>query len=142
MGWQARRRHQQGRRPDTHDPGREPSRGRRPQPDAQVPRPNRLRADHVGAEFETWANKVWTLGNAVGNEISLQQFRKNITITLLNEAGQPAVAYNVMRCWVSEFTAMADLDSSGNAVLIQSLTLQHEGWQRDPGVAEPTEPSF
>ena len=49
-------------------------------------------------EFETWANKVWTLGNAVGNEISLQQFRKNITITLLNEAGQPAVAYNVMRC--------------------------------------------
>jgi len=92
-------------------------------------------------EFETWANMVWTLGNAVGNEVSLQQFRKNITITLLNEAGQPAVTYNVLRCWVSEYTAMADLDSSGNAVLIQSVTLQHEGWQRDTGVAEPTEPS-
>jgi hypothetical protein len=37
---------------------------------------------------------------------------------------------------------MADLDSSGNAVLILSLTLQHEGWQRDPSVAAPTEPSF
>ena len=37
---------------------------------------------------------------------------------------------------------MADLDSSGNAVLIQSLTLQHEGSQRDPGLAAPTEPSF
>jgi len=93
-------------------------------------------------EFETWANKVWTLGNAVGNEVSLQQFRKNITITLLNEAGQPEIAYNVLNCWVSEYTAMADLDSSGNAVLIQSLTLQHEGWQRDPGLAAPTEPSF
>ena len=93
-------------------------------------------------EFETWASKVWTLGNAVGNEVSLQQFRKNITITLLNEAGQPAVAYTVLRCWVSEYTAMADLDSSGNAVLIQSITLQHEGWHLDTGVAEPTEPSL
>jgi phage tail-like protein len=93
-------------------------------------------------EFVTWASKLWTLGNAVGNEVSLQQFRKNITITLLDEAGQPAIVYNVLRCWVSEYTAMADLDSSGNAVLIQSMTLQHEGWQRDAGVAEPTEPSF
>ncbi len=93
-------------------------------------------------EFQNWANKIWTLGNAVGNEISLQQFRKNITITLLNEAGQPAIAYHVFRCWVSEYTAMADLDSSGNAVLIQSLTLQHEGWQRDPAEAEPIESSF
>ena len=74
--------------------------------------------------------------------MSLQKFRKDLTITLLNEAGQPAIAYNVFRCWVSEYTAMADLDSSGNAVLIQSLTLQHEGWQRDPGVAESGEPIF
>jgi phage tail-like protein len=93
-------------------------------------------------DFETWAKKVWTLHNAVGNEVSLRDFRKNITITQFNEAGQPVVAYNVLRCWVSEFTAMADLDSSGNAVLIQSLTLQHEGWQRDTSVGEPDEPSF
>jgi len=93
-------------------------------------------------EFETWANRVWTRGNAVGNEVTLQAFRKNITITQFNEAGQPEIAYNVFNCWVSEYTAMADLDSSDNAVLIQSLTLQHEGWQRDPGVAEPGEPSF
>jgi phage tail-like protein len=91
-------------------------------------------------EFQTWANKVWNSDNAVGSEVSLQKFRKDITITLFNEAGQPVVAYNVLRCWVSEYTAVADLDSSGNAVLIQSLTLQHEGWQRDPGVAEPAEP--
>jgi phage tail-like protein len=93
-------------------------------------------------EFQTWANKVWTQGNAVGNEVSLQQFRKNITITQFNEAGQPVIAYMVLNCWVSEYTAMADLDSSGNAVAIQSLTLQHEGWQRDPCVAEPAAPSF
>lgn len=82
------------------------------------------------------------MGNAVGSEISLQQLRKNITITVLNEAGQPVVVYNALRCWVSEYTAMAELDASGNSVLIQSLTLQHEGWQQDTDVAEPSEPSF
>ena len=93
-------------------------------------------------EFQTWANKVWTQNIAVGNEVSLQQLRKNISITQLNEAGQPVIAYNVVNCWISEFIAMPDLDSGGSAVLIQSLTLQNEGWQRDPGVAEPSESSF
>ncbi len=93
-------------------------------------------------EFETWANKVWTYGNASGQEISLADFRKDITIELFNEAGQKVLAYNVFRCWVSEYTAMPDLDASGNAVAIQSITLQHEGWERDTAVTEPTEPSF
>jgi phage tail-like protein len=60
----------------------------------------------------------------------------------MNEAGQKVIAYNVYRCWVSEFTAMPELDASGNAVAIQSITLQHEGWARDESVTEPTEPSF
>ena len=92
--------------------------------------------------FEQWANKVWTYGNAAGQEVSLKDFRKPITIELLNEAGQKVIAYNVYRCWVSEFTAMPELDASGNAVAIQSITLQHEGWERDESVTEPTEPSF
>lgn len=93
-------------------------------------------------DFENWAQKVWTYGNAVGKERSLKDFRKDIRIVMLNEAGQPAIAYNVYRCWVSEYEALPDLDASGNSVAIQSIKLENEGWERDNDVAEPDEPSF
>jgi phage tail-like protein len=93
-------------------------------------------------EFELWANKVWTYGNAAGKEASLKDFRKDIIIELYSEAGQKVLAYNVHRCWVSEFTALPELDAGGNAVAIQSIKLENEGWERDTDVAEPEEPSF
>jgi len=92
--------------------------------------------------FEQWANKVWNWGSGLGAESSLQDFRKDIIIEVYNEAGQLAIAYKVYRCWVSEFTALPELDASGNAVAIQSIQLQNEGWERDYAVTEPTEPSF
>jgi phage tail-like protein len=93
-------------------------------------------------EFERWANKVWNFGSGLGAEVSLKDFRKEIIIELYNEAGQLALAYKVFRCWVSEFTAMPELDANANAVAIQSLILQNEGWERDYEVTEPTEPTF
>jgi phage tail-like protein len=93
-------------------------------------------------EFEKWANKVWTHGNAPGQEVSLKDFRKDIIIELYNEAGQKVLAYKVYRCWVSEYTALPELDASANAVAIQSLKLENEGWERDTDVTEPEEPSF
>lgn len=93
-------------------------------------------------EFEKWANKVWNYGAGEGTEVSLADFRKDIIIDVFNEAGQKVLSYKVYRCWVSEFQAMADLDASASAVLIQSITLQNEGWERDYSVSEPTEPSF
>ncbi len=93
-------------------------------------------------EFEQWANKVWNYGSGLGMEVSLKDFRKDVIIELYNEAGQLAIAYKVYRCWVSEYTAMPELDASANAVAIQSMTLQNEGWERDYDVTEPTEPSF
>jgi len=93
-------------------------------------------------EFEQWANKVWNYGSGLGAEVSLKDFRKDLIIELYNEAGQLAIAYKVFRCWVSEFTAMPDLDASANAVAIQSIQLQNEGWERDYAVTEPSEPSF
>ncbi len=92
-------------------------------------------------EFEKWANKVWNFGAGLGAEVSLADFRKNITIEVYNEAGQLALAYNVYRCWPSEYTALPELDASANAVAIQSLTLKNEGWERDLEVVEPTEPT-
>ena len=94
------------------------------------------------AEFEHWANKVWSYGNALGQEVSLKDFRKDILIELYNEAGQKVLAYKVYRCWVSEYTALPELDASANAVAIQSLKLENEGWERDTEVSEPEEPSF
>lgn len=94
------------------------------------------------AEFEKWANKVWNFNSGLGNEVSLADFRKNLTIEFYNEAGQLAIAYNVYRCWVSEYQALPELDASGNAVAIQTLKLENEGWERDYSVTEPSEPSF
>ena len=93
-------------------------------------------------EFEKWANKVWLLGAGLGSEVSLKDFRKDIIIELYNEAGQLALAYKVYRCWVSEFQALPELDANGNAVAIQSIKIENEGWERDESVTEPTEPSF
>ena len=90
--------------------------------------------------FEQWANKVWDYNNTTQNPdqaadpVSLKDFRKDIIIELYNEAGQKVMGYNVYRCWVSEYTAMPELDAKGNAVAIQSMTLQNEGWESDTSV--------
>jgi len=93
-------------------------------------------------EFEQWANKVWNFGAGLGSEVSLKDFRKDLIIEAYNEAGQLAIAYKVFRCWVSEFQALPDLDANANAVAIQHLKLENEGWARDIEVAEPGEPTF
>jgi phage tail-like protein len=93
-------------------------------------------------EFEQWANKVWNFGAGLGSEVSLKDFRKDIIIEVYNEAGQLVLAYKVYRCWVSEFQSLADLDANANAVAIQHIKLENEGWERDVEVQEPSEPTF
>lgn len=93
-------------------------------------------------EFENWANKVWNYSGGLGAESSLTDFRKDLIIEVYKESGQKAVAYKVYRCWVSEFKALPELDASANAIAIQSITLQNEGWERDADVNEPSEPSI
>ena len=99
-------------------------------------------------EFARWANKVWDYSNSTASPdqatqlVSLKDFRKDITIEVYNEAGQLALAYKVYRCWVSEYQAIPDLDANANAVAIQHIKLENEGWERDDNVPEPTEPSF
>ena len=93
-------------------------------------------------DFEQWANKVWNFGSGLGSEVSLADFRKDLIIEVYNVAGQKVLAYSVFRCWVSEYQALADLDANGEAVLIETIKLENEGWERDYSVAEPSEPSF
>jgi phage tail-like protein len=91
-------------------------------------------------DFEAWANKEWNFGAGPGAEASLADFRKDVIIDLFNEAGQKVISYRVFRCWVSEYQALPDLDANANAVAIQTLKLENEGWDRDESVTEPTEP--
>ena len=88
--------------------------------------------------FEQWANLVNNIeGDAA---ISLKNYRKDIVINVLNLQGNVAISYKLFRAWVSEYQALPELDAGTmNTVGIQTITLQHEGWQRDAAVTEPTE---
>ena len=88
-------------------------------------------------DFEDWANLVHnTDGDAA---MSLKDFRKDVIVELLNLQGQVAKAYKLFRCWVSEYQALPELDANANAVSIEMMVLQCEGWERDTSVTEPTE---
>ena len=93
-------------------------------------------------EFDRWANKVWLVNQGRGAESSLRDFRKDIVIQLLNEAGQVAVAYKIYRAWPSEYQIVGELDANANAVAIQHLKLECEGWERETETPEPAEESF
>jgi phage tail-like protein len=88
-------------------------------------------------EFEKWANLIYTTDGDMA--ISLKFFRKDLTIELLNEQGKVAKAYKVYRAWVSEYQALPELDGNANAVAIEHMVLQNEGWERDLDVPEPAE---
>ena len=92
-------------------------------------------------EFENWANKVWSFGAGPGAEVSLKDFRKDIILELYNEAGQLVLAYKIYRCWVSEYQILPDLDANANAITIEQIKLENEGWERDQSIKEPVEPS-
>ena len=92
--------------------------------------------------FHDWAGLVWNFGSALGTEVSLANMRKNIYLEFYNEAGQLVIAYKIYRCWVSEYQALPDLDANANAIAIEHIKLENEGWERDTSVTEPAEPSL
>ena len=92
-------------------------------------------------DFETWANAAQSLDNGA-TSTSLAQLRREVSIVLLNEEAQPVYRYLVHRCWVSEFQALPDLDAGANAVAIEHIKLENEGWERDLSVTEPVEPTL
>ena len=87
--------------------------------------------------FEAWANSVNNYQGPAA--MSLKNFRKDITIDVFNLQGSKVLSYNVYRCWVSEYQALPALDAGGNAVMIQTIKLENEGWERDTAVTEPVE---
>ena len=92
--------------------------------------------------FERWANKVWNFGSGLGAEVSLKDYRKDIVIELYNEAGQLVMAFKVYRCWPAKYSAVNQFDAMSKEIALEIIVLEHEGWERDYAVTEPTEPSF
>jgi phage tail-like protein len=87
--------------------------------------------------FENWANAVNNFkGDAAGSN---KNSRKDIIIDVFNENDQKVLSYKVFKCWVSEYQALPELDAGANAVMISTIKLENEGWERDEAVTEPTE---
>jgi phage tail-like protein len=89
-------------------------------------------------DFITFANAAQVLDHGSAST-SLASLRQEISIVLLNEEAQPALRYLVHRCWVSEFQALPELDAGANAVAIEHIKLENEGWEQDLTLAEPVE---
>jgi phage tail-like protein len=90
-------------------------------------------------EFEAWANRVHPFAGDAS--MDLVAYKKELTLEVLNEKGQVATRYFLHGCWVSEFTAVPELDSNANTVAIESLKIELDGWERDPDSKEPSEAS-
>jgi phage tail-like protein len=89
--------------------------------------------------FEDWASQVWRMGAGTGAEASLKAYRKDVLLHLCNEAGQVVMGWKIYRCWVSQYTAVPDLDSNASSVAIESIVLENEGWERDRDIVGPEE---
>jgi phage tail-like protein len=90
-------------------------------------------------EFEKWANLVHPFAGDAA--MDLVNYKKELTLEVMNEKGHVAKRFFLHKCWVSEFTAMPDLDANANAVAIESIKIELEGWERDPQTKEPDEKS-
>jgi phage tail-like protein len=90
------------------------------------------------SDFETWANAAQVLDKGAPST-SLANLRREVRIELQNEEGQSVKRYLVHNCWVSEFQALSDLDAGGNAVAIEHIKMENEGWESDPSLLEPQE---
>ena len=91
------------------------------------------------SDFEEWANKLRNVGSGLSAEVSLKDYRKDVIIEVYNSNTQLVITYKVLRCWVSEYQAFTELDA--NAVVIETLRLENEGWERSQVLTEPAEPA-
>jgi phage tail-like protein len=88
-------------------------------------------------EFEKWANLVHP--NAGDVAMDLVNYKKELTLEVMNEKGHVALRYFLHGCWVSDFTSVPQLDASANAVAIESIKIEMDGWERDIDTKEPFE---
>jgi phage tail-like protein len=81
--------------------------------------------------FESWANQVYSTDTKGTVRSPLANYKQDITIEVRNVSGIAVVKYVVTRAWVSEYVALPDLDANANAVMLEHVVVQNEGWERD-----------
>ena len=87
--------------------------------------------------FEEWAELAY---NPAGDgAMSLKNFRKDMRINLLNQQGSIVLSYMVFRAWVTEYQPLPELCADANEVAMETIVLEHEGFERDRAVTEPAE---
>ncbi len=86
-------------------------------------------------DFITWADTTQKLDQGLPTT-SLANLRREIRVQLCNEEGQPVRGFLVHRCWVSEFQALPDLDAGANAIALEHIKIENEGWEVDPTIVE------
>ena len=84
----------------------------------------------LDGDFEDWADQVnkWGGTNLAQKD---NEFRKEWRVEVLDLDGEVVLKYQMHTCWVSEYTAIPDLDAKGNAVAIKTLKIENEGWEKD-----------
>ena len=88
-------------------------------------------------EFQEWAERVYSPEGDGG--VSLLNYRQDLTIDMLNLQGGLVRSFLVYRCWVSEYTALPELDANANAIAFETIVLQNEGFRR---LEAPEQPEF
>ena len=84
----------------------------------------------IDTDFEDWADRVnkWT---SVDLSEKDNDFRKEMRLEVLDLDGEVKLKYKMHKCWVSEYTAIPDLDANANTVAIKTLKIENEGWETD-----------
>jgi phage tail-like protein len=72
--------------------------------------------------------------------MDLVGYKKDLTLEVMNEKGHVVLSYNLKNCWVSEYTAIPELDASANSIAIESIKFEIEGFLKND-VPEPDESS-
>ena len=120
-----------------HREGGDPSSSRKSPGRTKLRGHNLERGITHDSDFEQWANKVRDVGLGLSAEVSLKDYRKDVIIEVYNSTTQLVITYKLLQCWVSEYQAFTGLDA--NAVVIETLRLEIEGWERSQVFAEPAE---
>jgi len=79
------------------------------------------------SQFQQWANSVTK--SATGAPPAA--FRKNVSLEVYNEAGQVVQRFTFTKSWVSQYSALPVLNANGNAVAIEHIKIEVEGWVID-----------
>jgi phage tail-like protein len=82
--------------------------------------------------FEEWADP-----DGAGARTVITPARKDVRVEVVDHTGVPVLAYVLHGCWPSRYQALPRLDENGlghGGAVVETMTLQHEGWTRDTSI--------